>query len=65
MITTDRNLSVSQSPYIVNETNGLLLIELVLNPPPSVGQCFSINVRIASDNASGELLLNYSIINCH
>ena len=65
MITTDRTLNVSQSAYIVNETNGLLRIELVLDPPPPVGQTMDINVKVVSNNASGELLLNYSIVNCH
>ena len=65
LITTDCTLNVSRSAYIVNETNGLLGIELVLDPPPPVGQCIEINVKVVSDNASGELLLNYSIVNCH
>ena len=65
MITTDRTLNASQSVYIVNETNGLLGIELVLDPPPSDGQLIEIDVKVDSDNASSELLLNYSIINCH
>ena len=65
MITTDRTLNVSQSAYIVNETNGLLGIELVLNCPPLDNQSMEIDVKVVSNNASGELLLNYSIVNCH
>ena len=64
MITTGYNLSFSQSSYPVYEANVSLGIELELNPPPPVPR-IDINTFVNSDNASGELLLNYSIINCH
>ena len=65
MITTDRTVSFNQSAYFVYETDVLPGIGLVLNHPPPVDQSREIDVCVKSDNASGELLLNYSIINCH
>ena len=65
MITTGRTVSFNQSAYFVYEANVSLGIELVLDPPPQVNRSIDINVNVKSDNASGELLLSYSIINCH
>ena len=62
MITTDCSLNFNQPAYPIYEANVSLGIELVLHPPPVNRSIIIGDIYVMSNNASGELLLNYSII---